>query len=205
MMKKIKNVIWFVVVTCLVGTCLTSCEKYEFEEPVVETPTLYSEWKLIQTQHTYIDVNEIGPNNDTTWTINNGSTYIAMQTNLEFDLVSPGETEWDISESMVIVDDQNNYNINGQVYPSPSNNPYDQCWDLNGNGYQDAFEDINGDGICDVFDCGPQGIIIGVYNTVRVFNIIKLTNGELYLEFEGQYFEDFDYYTTILKFERINR
>ena len=204
-MKKIKNVIWFVVVTCLVGTCLTSCEKYEFEDPVVEMPTLYSEWKLIQTQHTYIDVNEIGPNNDTTWTINNGSTYIAMQTNLEFDLVSPGETEWDISESMVIVDDQNNYNINGQVYPSPSNNPYDQCWDLNGNGYQDAAEDINGDGICDVFDCGPQGIIIGVYNTVRVFNIIKLTNGELYLEFEGQYFEDFDYYTTILKFERINR
>ena len=67
------------------------------------------------------------------------------------------------------------------------------------------IEDTNGDGICDLFDCPPEGIVIGVYNTVRVFNIIELTNDELQLEFEGQYFEDFDYYTTVLKFEKINR
>ena len=183
----------------------TGWEKYEIETPIIKPPTLYSEWRLKSTEHTYLDINEIGPDNDTTWTIYNGSTYIAMQTDLDFDLVTANETTWDIDPNLVIVDNQDSYNINGQVYPSPSNNPYDQCWDLNGNGYQDANEDLNGDGICDVFDCGPQGIIIGVYNTVRVFNIIKLTNGELHLEFEGQYFEDFDYYTTILKFERINR
>jgi hypothetical protein len=204
-MKKIKNLIWFVVITCSLGICLTSCEKYEIETPIIKPPTLYSEWRLKSTQHTYLDVNEIGPDSDTTWTIYNGSTYIAMQTDLDFDLVTTNETTWDITPDIIMVDNSDLYNINGQVYPSPSNNPYDQCWDLNGNGYQDANEDLNGDGICDVFDCGPQGIIIGVYNTVRVFNIIKLTNGELYLEFEGQYFEDFDYYTTILKFERVNR
>tara|TARA_R100000908_G_scaffold27278_1_gene12464 strand:+ start:1593 stop:2216 length:624 start_codon:yes stop_codon:yes gene_type:complete len=183
----------------------TGCEKYELEPIPHNLPSLYSEWKLTSTQHTYLDVNEIGPDSDTTWAIYNGSTYIAMQTDLDFDLVTPNETTWDITPDIVRVDNGDRYNVNGQVYPSPSNNPYDQCWDLNGNGYQDANEDLNGDGICDVFDCGPQGIIIGVYNTVRVFNIIKLTNSELYLEFEGQYFEDFDYYTTILKFERINR
>ena len=200
-----KNLIWKILTVVSIVTSLTSCEKYELEPTTPNTPSLYSEWRLTSTQHTYLDINEIGPNSDTTWVIHNGSTYIAMQTDLDFDLVTPNQTTWDITTNLVVVNNQDSYNINGQVYPSPSNNPYDQCWDLNGNGYQDDFEDINGDGICDVFDCGPQGIIIGVYNTVRVFNVIKLTDGELHLEFEGQYFEDFDYYTTILKFERINR
>jgi hypothetical protein len=181
----------------------TGCEKYELEEPIQKVPCLYDEWRLTSTQHTYLDVNEIGPDNDTTWVVNNGSTYIAMQTDLDFDLVTPNVTTWDITPDMVIVDDEDLYNINGQVYPSPSMNPYDQCWDINGNGVEDPFEDVNGNGVVDLFDCGPEGLIIGVYNTVRVFNIIKLDNNELYLEFEGQYFEDFDYYTTTLKFERV--
>ena len=201
-MKKIKNTLWSLSLICLTGLLFTSCEKYDFEEPIVEIPNLYTEWRLVETEHTYIDVNEIGMDSDTTWNIYNGSTYIAMETNLSFDLVTPGETEWDITEGMVVVDGDGAYNINGQVYPSPDGS-YPECWDLNGNGQQDHFEDINGNGVCDIFDCGPEGIIIGVYNTVRVFNIKKLTSRELYLEFEGQYFEDFDYYTTTLKFERI--
>lgn len=36
------------------------------------------------------------------------------------------------------------------------------CWDLNGDGYDDDEEDVNGDGLWDVYDCqggiGPQGI-----------------------------------------------
>ena len=205
MMKRKLGYILVIVCWSIVATLLTSCEKYEFHEPVYEIPTIYNEWQLIETQHIYLDVNEIGPDSDTTWVINNGSTYIAMQTELEFDLVTPNVTTWEISEDIVIVDDETVYNINGEVYPSPSMNPYDQCWDINGNGIEDPFEDTNGTGVVDIFDCGPEGIIIGVYNTVRVFNITKITNTELHLEFEGQYFEDFDYYTTILKFEKINR
>ena len=182
----------------------TGCEKYELEEPTPSVPSLYAEWRLTSTEHTYIDVNDIGPDSDTTWTINNGYAYIALATDLGFDSVCPGKTEWDISKSMVIVNQVESYNINGEVYPSPDGN-YPECWDLNGNGQQDAFEDINGNGICDIFDCGPEGIIIGVFNTVRVFNIKKLTTTELHLEFEGQYFEDFDYYTTTLKFQRVGR
>ena len=205
MMKRKLGYIFVIVFWTIVATLLTSCEKYEFQEPVYEIPSIYNEWQLIETQHIYLDVNEIGPDSDTTWVINNGSTYIAMQTELEFDLVTPNVTTWEISEDIVIVDNEEIYNINGEVYPSPSMNPYDQCWDINGNGIEDPFEDTNGTGVVDIFDCGPEGIIIGVYNTVRVFNITKITNTELHLEFEGQYFEDFDYYTTILKFERINR
>ena len=204
-MKRKLGYIFVIVFWAIVATLLTSCEKYEFQEPVYEIPSIYNEWQLIETQHIYLDVNEIGPDSDTTWVINNGSTYIAMQTELEFDLVTPNVTTWEISEDIVIVDNEEMYNINGEVYPSPSMNPYDQCWDINGNGIEDPFEDTNGTGVVDIFDCGPEGIIIGVYNTVRVFNITKITNTELHLEFEGQYFEDFDYYTTILKFEKINR
>ena len=205
MMKRKLGYIFVIAFWSIVATLLTSCEKYEFQEPVYEIPSIYNEWQLIETEHIYLDVNEIGPDSDTTWVINNGSTYIAMQTELEFDLVTPNVTTWEISEDIVIVDNEEMYNINGQVYPSPSMNPYDQCWDINGNGIEDPFEDTNGTGVVDIFDCGPEGIIIGVYNTVRVFNITKITHTELHLEFEGQYFEDFDYYTTILKFERINR
>ena len=205
MMKRKLGYIFVIVFWSIVATLLTSCEKYEFQDSVYETPSLYSEWRLIQTEHIYLDINEVGPDSDTTWVINNGSTFIAMETELEFDLVTLHETKWEITPTLVIVDDENIYNINSEVYPSPSMNPYDQCWDINNNGYQDPFEDTNGDGICDLFDCPPEGIVIGVYNTVRVFNIIELTNDELQLEFEGQYFEDFDYYTTVLKFEKINR
>jgi len=179
-----------------------SCEKYELEDIEYNIPSFYDNWKLTETEHRYIDINGVGPDSDTTWTIYNGETYIAIQTELDFDLVMPGITEWEITENNIIVDNQDSYQLN-YIYPSPSMNPYDQCWDINGNDQEDPFEDIDGNGVVDLFDCGPEGLIIGVYNTVRVFNIIKLDNNELYLEFEGQYFEDFDYYTTILKFERI--
>ena len=205
MMKRKLGYIFVIVFWSVVATLLTSCEKYEFQETIYEAPSMYHEWGLFETQHTYLDINEIGPDSDTTWVINSGSTYIAMETDLVFDLVTPNETKWEITPNLIIVDEEDSYTINGHVYPSEDNNPYDYCWDLNNNGYPDYFEDTNGDGLCDLFDCGPEGIIIGVYNTVRVFNIIKLTNSELHLEFEGQYFEDFDYYNTILKFEKINR
>jgi len=137
------------------------------------------------------------------WVNLSNPTYIALDTDLDFDLVTPNITTWTLSENMYVrVDDGDIYNINRFIYPSESLNPYDQCWDLNQNGQQDYFEDINGDGICDVFDCAPPGIVISVYNTLRVFNVTKLTNTELHLEFEGQYFEDFDYYTTTLKFSK---
>ena len=181
----------------------TGCEKYELEPVEYSIPRFYDTWKLVETEHKYLDVNEIGEDSDTSWIIYNGETYIALETDLSFDLVIPGTTEWKITNTNVIVDYQDSYELNGYVYPSPSMNPYDQCWDINGNGVEDSFEDINGDGIVDIFDCGVEGLIIGVYNTVRVFNITKLDENELYLEFEGQYFEDFDYYTTTLKFERV--
>ena len=198
-----KNLIWKILTVVSIVTSLTSCEKYELEDVEYNIPSFYDKWRLIETEHKYLDVNEKGEDSDTNWTIYNGETYIALQTELEFDLVMPGTTEWEITKTNVIVDHQESYELNGYVYPSMSMNPYDQCWDINGNGIEDPFEDINGDGIVDIFDCGVEGLIIGVYNTVRVFNIIKLDNNELYLEFEGQYFEDFDYYTTTLKFERI--
>tara|TARA_B100000579_G_C22814794_1_gene847217 strand:- start:743 stop:1366 length:624 start_codon:yes stop_codon:yes gene_type:complete len=204
-----KKIIYSFLTPLLVVICLTSCEKIEFEQDfnIYENgqtgPSFYDTWRLTSTQHTYIDINEVGADSDTTWTIYDQETYIAMQTNLSFDLVEPGVTQWEITNQDVIVNDEDPYIINGYVYPSPSTNPYDQCWDINGNGYQDTFEDTNGDGICDLFDCGPEGLSIAVYNTVRVFNIIKLNENELHLEFEGQYFEDFDYYTTVLKFERV--
>ena len=150
MMKRKLGYIFVIAFWSIVATLLTSCEKYEFQEPVYEIPSIYNEWQLIETEHIYLDVNEIGPDSDTTWVINNGSTYIAMQTELEFDLVTPNVTTWEISEDIVIVDNEEMYNINGQVYPSPSMNPYDQCWDINGNGIEDPFEDTNGTGVVDI-------------------------------------------------------
>ena len=204
-----KTLLQGMIIIPLLTILLTGCEKIEFEQDfnIYENgqtgPSFYDTWRLKSTQHTYIDINEVGADSDTTWSVYNGDTYIAMQTELSFDLVDVGNTEWEITNQDVTVDNQNPYVLQGYVYPSPSNNPYDQCWDVNGNGYQDNFEDVNGDGVCDLFDCGPEGLIIAVYNTVRVFNIVKLDNNELHLEFEGQYFEDFDYYTTVLKFERV--
>ena len=182
----------------------TSCEKYEFEQPVVQPPTLWGEWELYQTTHNYIDVNEVGADTETNWINTDSTTYIALNTSLAFDLVTPYETTWDINEGMFItVDGEEIYEIPRFIYPSENLNPYTQCWDLNGNGYQDPFEDMNGNGVCDVFDCPPPGIVIQVYNTLRVFEVVELTNNTLILQFEGQYFEDFDYYTTSLKFTKI--
>jgi len=198
-----KTLLKGIMIIPLLSILLTGCEKYEFEEVVITPPTLWGEWELIETSHVYIDINEVGADHDTSWVNLTDPTYIAMNTGLDFDLVTPNTTTWTLSENMyVTVDGEDVYDINRFIYPSESMNPYDQCWDINQNGQQDYFEDINGDGICDVFDCTPPGIVIGVYNTLRAFEVIELTNHSLTLKFEGQYFEDFDYYTTVLKFNK---
>ena len=181
----------------------TGCEKLDFEETIVQVPTLWGEWELNETSHVYVDINEVGNDRDTSWINLNDPTYIALDTDLEFDLVTPNITTWTLNEDMsVMVNNEDLYNISRFIYPSENLNPYTQCWDVNQNGQQDYFEDINGDGICDVFDCSPPGIVIAVGNTLRAFEVTELTNTSLILKFEGQYFEDFDYYTTVLKFNK---
>ena len=192
------------VLVILLSTALfTGCEKYEFEPVIVEPPTLWGTWELYETSHVYLDVNEVGNDHDTSWVNVSDPTYIAMDTDLDFDFVTPNSTIWRLDPQMyVTVDNDRIYDISRFIYPSESMNPYDQCWDINQNGIQDDFEDVNGNGICDVFDCTPPGIVIAVYNTLRAFEVIELTNTSLTLKFEGQYFEDFDYYTTVLKFNK---
>ena len=205
-MKKIniyKTLLKGIAIIPLLTILLTSCEKYELEEPILQPPTLWGQWELYETSHIYIDINEVGADHDTSWVNFNDPTYIAMNTNLDFDLVTPNITTWEINSHMyVIVDNEDNYNISRFIYPSENLNPYTQCWDINQNGLQDSFEDVNGDGVCDLFDCPPPGIVIAVHNTLRAFEVIDLTNTSLTLRFEGQYFEDFDYYTTVLKFNK---
>tara|TARA_R110000803_G_scaffold47825_4_gene99580 strand:- start:332 stop:922 length:591 start_codon:yes stop_codon:yes gene_type:complete len=193
-MKTLKNLSWVMIIL----STLMSCGKEGFvERDVREIKSINGLWELSTISHRYLKSNNV----DTSWVITSGQSEITFNSDVEFDLVTIDVTEWDISDEYVMVGDDL-YELNGKIYPSESNNPYEQCWDVNGNGEQDYFEDVNGDGVCDLFDCGPEGIVVGVENTVRVFNILTVSNNELVLEFEGQYFEDFGYFTTTLTFNK---
>ena len=84
MMKRKLGYILVIVCWSIVATLLTSCEKYEFHEPVYEIPTIYNEWQLIETQHIYLDVNEIDGIAIMTDTDNSKMTAITYYQNIYF-------------------------------------------------------------------------------------------------------------------------
>jgi hypothetical protein len=57
---------------------------------------------------------------------------------------------------------ENNDEIAGQQQPGAPGAPGINCWDLNGDGVNDADEDVNGDGLWDALDCqgsaGQDGV-----------------------------------------------